>query len=157
MQWRWWCINDSDPEIVSCPVLHVKIIFNSWKCHLTFVIVLKIHLMAIRITDNYEVEFQFILKLDCSRARHAPEKLPVLTLFTKDACPLCDEAKAVLINSSLWNRFVWQEVDIRRPENRKWFGMYRYEIPVFHLNGKFFMKHHVDFKLLEDELNAAEL
>lgn len=63
----------------------------------------------------------------------------------------------VLMKSSLWNRFIFHEVDIRRPENRRWFGMYRYEIPVFHLNEKFLMKHRVDLKLLEDELNAAEL
>ncbi|KAI9557023.1 hypothetical protein GHT06_016819 [Daphnia sinensis] len=90
-------------------------------------------------------------------ATHAPGRLPVLTLFTKDECPLCDEAKMALMKSSLWNRFIFQEVDIRRPENRRWFGMYRYEIPVFHLNEKFLMKHRVDLKLLEDELNAAKL
>ncbi|XP_045694051.1 glutaredoxin-like protein C5orf63 homolog isoform X1 [Phyllostomus hastatus] len=41
--------------------------------------------------------------------------LPVLTLFTKDPCPLCDEAKEVL--EPYKNRFVLQEVDITLPEN----------------------------------------
>lgn len=63
----------------------------------------------------------------------------------------------ILMQSSLWNRFVWQEVDIRLPENAQWFGRYRYEIPVFHLNGKLLMKHRVDLKLLEEKLDVMEL
>ena len=90
-----------------------------------------------------------------SRATDAPP-MPVLTLFTKYPCPLCDEAKEKIMSSTLWNRFVWQEVDIRLPENRKWFGMYRYEIPVFHLNGQFLMKNRVDLKVLEEKLNNKE-
>lgn len=58
----------------------------------------------------------------------------------------------MLVKSHLWNRFAWQEVDIKLPENSHWFGRYRYEIPVFHLNGHFLMKHRVDLKLLEDRL-----
>jgi len=81
-------------------------------------------------------------------------RLPTLTLYTKYPCPLCDEAKEVLMKSPYWNQFVWEEVDIRLPENKKWFGRYRYEIPVFHLNGKFLMKHRVDLKLLEQRLSV---
>ncbi len=83
-------------------------------------------------------------------------ELPVLTLYTKYPCPLCDEAKEILLKSALWNRFIWQEVDIRLPQNKKWFGMYRYEIPVFHLNGQFLMKHRVDLKILEEKLDNME-
>ena len=81
------------------------------------------------------------------------DQMPVLTLYTKYPCPLCDEAKEILMHSPLWGRFIWREVDIKLPENKKWFGLYRYEIPVFHLNGKFLMKHRVDLKLLEQHLN----
>ncbi|KAM5169704.1 glutaredoxin-like protein C5orf63 homolog isoform 2-T3 [Callospermophilus lateralis] len=45
--------------------------------------------------------------------------LPVLTLFTKDPCPLCDEAKEVL--KPYKNRFILQEVDITLPENSAWY------------------------------------
>ncbi|XP_007940435.2 glutaredoxin-like protein C5orf63 homolog [Orycteropus afer afer] len=45
--------------------------------------------------------------------------LPVLTLFTKDPCPLCDEAKEVLKPYN--NRFILQEVDITLPENSNWY------------------------------------
>ena len=78
------------------------------------------------------------------------------------------------MKSNLWNRFIWQEVDpfffrnlslslgsifqidIRLPENAQWFGRYRYEIPVFHLNEKFLMKNRVDLKLLEEKLDVIE-
>ncbi|XP_055155148.1 glutaredoxin-like protein C5orf63 homolog isoform X2 [Symphalangus syndactylus] len=45
--------------------------------------------------------------------------LPVLTLFTKDPCPLCDEAKEVL--KPYKNRFILQEVNITLPENSVWY------------------------------------
>ncbi|CAK6984728.1 glutaredoxin-like protein C5orf63 homolog [Scomber scombrus] len=80
--------------------------------------------------------------------------LPTLTLFTKDPCPLCDEAKEVL--QPFRHRFVFQQVDISRPENRKWLDRYRWDIPVFHLNGQFVMKHRVDIVLLDKLLQDAE-
>ena len=82
---------------------------------------------------------------------------PVLTLYTKYPCPLCDEAKEVLMHSPLWGRFILREVDIKLPENKKWFGLYRYEIPVFHLNGKFLMKHQVDLNFLEQHLSQKSI
>ncbi|XP_072584764.1 glutaredoxin-like protein C5orf63 homolog isoform X2 [Vulpes vulpes] len=53
--------------------------------------------------------------------------LPVLTLFTKDPCPLCDEAKETL--EPYKNRFILQEVDITLPENSAW-----YEREAFHIH-----------------------
>ncbi|XP_074876150.1 glutaredoxin-like protein C5orf63 homolog isoform X3 [Buteo buteo] len=61
---------------------------------------------------------------------------PVLTLFTK---------------------FILQEVDITLPENSVWYDKYKYDIPVFHLNGKFLMKHRVDIQKFEDQLVKLEL
>nr|XP_029136989.1 glutaredoxin-like protein C5orf63 homolog [Labrus bergylta] len=80
--------------------------------------------------------------------------LPTLTLFTKDPCPLCDDAKEEL--EPLKHRFVLQQVDITLPENSVWWDRYRYDIPVFHLNGRFVMKHRVDAILLEKLLTDAE-
>lgn len=73
-------------------------------------------------------------------------------MYTKDPCQLCEEAREALQSSRLWNRFQFQEIDISLPENRKWYGTYRFDIPVFHLNGKFLMKHRVDLSLLEQRL-----
>ncbi|XP_025902398.1 glutaredoxin-like protein C5orf63 homolog [Nothoprocta perdicaria] len=99
-------------------------------------------------------------------ARHCPSPLgrqlssartnkPLLTLFTKKPCPLCDEAKEVL--EPYKKRFVLQEVDITLPENSSWYEKYKYDIPVFHLNGKFLMKHRVDIKKFENQLAKLEL
>lgn len=49
-------------------------------------------------------------------------------------------------------QFTLEEVDITAPENKHWYKQYRYEIPVFHLQGQFLMKHRVDTKLLETKL-----
>ncbi|GAA6234147.1 glutaredoxin-like protein C5orf63 homolog [Lates japonicus] len=80
--------------------------------------------------------------------------LPTLTLFTKDPCPLCDEAKEVL--EPLKHRFVLQQVDISLPENKVWWDRYRWDIPVFHLNGQFVMKHQVDVALMDKLLQDTE-
>ncbi|XP_029861223.1 glutaredoxin-like protein C5orf63 homolog isoform X1 [Aquila chrysaetos chrysaetos] len=80
---------------------------------------------------------------------------PVLTLFTKKPCPLCDEAREEL--EPYKRRFILQEVDITLPENSVWYDKYKYDIPVFHLNGKFLMKHRVDIQKFEDQLMKLEL
>ncbi|KAF7250302.1 hypothetical protein EYD10_04003 [Varanus komodoensis] len=80
----------------------------------------------------------------------ARTNLPVLMLFTKNPCPLCDEAKAAL--EPYKHKFILQEVDITLPDHSAWFEKYKYDIPVFHLNGQFLMKHQVDIQKLENEL-----
>ncbi|XP_014868361.1 PREDICTED: glutaredoxin-like protein C5orf63 homolog [Poecilia mexicana] len=80
--------------------------------------------------------------------------LPTLTLFTKDPCPLCDEAKELL--QSFKHRFILQQVDISLPENRQWWDKYKWDIPVFHLNGQYLMKHGVDAALLDKLLQDIE-
>uniref|UniRef100_A0A8C0VCJ4 Glutaredoxin-like protein n=1 Tax=Cyanistes caeruleus TaxID=156563 RepID=A0A8C0VCJ4_CYACU len=85
-----------------------------------------------------------------------------LTLFLSNfnicfnkPCPLCDEAKEVL--EPYKKRFILQEVDITLPENSGWYDKYKYDIPVFHFNGKFLMKHRVDIQKFEDRLRKLEL
>ncbi|PWA29781.1 hypothetical protein CCH79_00007767 [Gambusia affinis] len=80
--------------------------------------------------------------------------LPTLTLFTKDPCPLCDEAKELL--QPFKHRFILQQVDISLPENRQWWDKYKWDIPVFHLNGQYLMKHGVDAALLDKLLQDIE-
>ncbi|XP_074851130.1 glutaredoxin-like protein C5orf63 homolog [Carettochelys insculpta] len=87
--------------------------------------------------------------------RAATTNIPVLTLFTKKLCPLCDEAKEEL--EPYKNRFILQEVDITLPENSVWYDRYKYDIPVFHLNGQFLMKHRVDVQKFENQLVKLEL
>ncbi|XP_053502206.1 glutaredoxin-like protein C5orf63 homolog isoform X1 [Ictalurus furcatus] len=91
---------------------------------------------------------QFI-RTSCSQ-----RTLPILTLFTKDPCPLCDEAKEML--EPYKHRFMLQEVDITLPENSVWYDRYKYDIPVFHLNGQFLMMHRVNTAVLEKRLAKSE-
>ncbi|KAM8960774.1 glutaredoxin-like protein C5orf63 homolog [Pelodytes ibericus] len=79
---------------------------------------------------------------------------PVLTLFTKDPCPLCDEAKEILL--PYMNKFVLEQVDITLPENLTWYERYKNDIPVFHLNGQFLMMHRVNLKKLERHLEKLK-
>jgi hypothetical protein len=81
-------------------------------------------------------------------------KLPTLTLFTKDPCPLCDVAKESL--RPLESRFNLELVDITAEGNEKWFELYRYEIPVFYFEKDFLSKNRVDLKKLEAALATYE-
>ncbi|XP_038659992.1 glutaredoxin-like protein C5orf63 homolog isoform X5 [Scyliorhinus canicula] len=76
-----------------------------------------------------------VLELLLRRMSTHSKDLPVLTLFTK---------------------FMLQEVDITVPENSVWYERYKYDIPVFHLNGQFLMMHKVNFKILEKRLTKLE-
>lgn len=78
------------------------------------------------------------------------ENKPILTLYTKDPCPLCDELVEEL--APFANRLSLEKVDITKPENREYFKRYRYDIPVLHINGEFLCMHRLDAKLLETKL-----
>ncbi|XP_078070156.1 glutaredoxin-like protein C5orf63 homolog isoform X2 [Mustelus asterias] len=95
-----------------------------------------------------------VLEFLLRRMSTSSKDLPVLTLFTKDSCTLCKEAKEAL--EPYRHRFALQEVDITVPENSVWYERYKYDIPVFHLNGQFLMMHKVNFKILEKRLTKLE-
>ena len=80
--------------------------------------------------------------------------LPRLTLFTHDNCSLCDEALEQI--SHLKGRFAFESVDILHPDHKKWKKLYRYDIPVFHFDGEFLMKHRADVALLESRLDEFD-
>ncbi|XP_041753421.1 glutaredoxin-like protein C5orf63 homolog isoform X1 [Coregonus clupeaformis] len=88
------------------------------------------------------------------RRLFSQKELPTLTLYTKDPCPLCDEAKEVL--EPYKHRYIFQQVDITLPENKVWWDRYKYDIPVFHLNGQFLMMHRVNTTLLEKRLAEVD-
>lgn len=82
------------------------------------------------------------------------QQKPILTLYTKDPCPLCDE----LVNKLMpfMHRLHLEKVDITRPENQKFFKQYRYDIPVLHINGQFLCMHRLDAELLHTKLNELQ-
>ena len=80
--------------------------------------------------------------------------IPVLTLFTKEDCQLCDEALEIL--APHLHKVQLKEVDITEPGNEEWFGKYRYEIPVFYLQNKFLCKNKIDIDTLFKELDILQ-
>jgi hypothetical protein len=48
---------------------------------------------------------------------------------------------------------VLKEVDITLPENKTWFDKYKYDIPVFHLEGEYLMRHKVHHGLLQKRID----
>lgn len=79
-----------------------------------------------------------------------------LTFFTRENCPLCTEARAVVdrVRSRGRVAFRYEEVDItKHPE---WFQEYKWDIPVVHIDGEFAFKHHLDEAELESALLAAQ-
>uniref|UniRef100_A0AAQ4RXU6 Glutaredoxin-like protein n=1 Tax=Gasterosteus aculeatus aculeatus TaxID=481459 RepID=A0AAQ4RXU6_GASAC len=72
----------------------------------------------------------FLLRRAAAARPHISRRfstLSTLTLFTKDPCPLCDEAKEEL--EPFRHRFVLQLVDISLPENKEWLDRYRETSP----------------------------
>ncbi|XP_026884267.1 glutaredoxin-like protein C5orf63 homolog [Electrophorus electricus] len=98
----------------------------------------------------HQIKNAYLFTRNTCSQRH----LPVLTLFTKYPCPLCDEAKEML--QAYKDRFVLQEIDITLPENSVWHDRYKHDIPVFHLNGQFLMMHRVNTIILEKRLEKED-
>lgn len=96
----------------------------------------------------------FSLFTSFDRAAAEREK-PVLTLYTKNPCPLCDDLVEEL--QPFMHRVRLKKVDITRMENLKYLKLYRYDIPVLHFNGEFLCMHRLDVPLLQEKLsNFAE-
>ncbi|TWU78428.1 hypothetical protein ED733_008831 [Metarhizium rileyi] len=57
-----------------------------------------------------------------------------ITLFTRDNCGLCTQAKVVL--SDVWDRrpFVYKEVNLALPQSKSWRELYDFDIPVIHVS-----------------------
>jgi glutaredoxin len=70
-----------------------------------------------------------------------------LTIYSKKACHLCDEAKSVLKKYPV----ELEEIDIEN--DPQLFEKYQYEIPVIFLDGKKLFKYRVDEKQLRRALN----
>lgn len=68
----------------------------------------------------------------------------MVTLYTKQVCPLCDDAKAVLRQAREEIPFEYQEVDIEL--DREYYEAYKWEIPVVHVDGRIAFKHRLDLE-----------
>ena len=66
---------------------------------------------------------------------------PTVTLFTKEGCTLCDKVKDVLETVRSSNDHSLTQIDISDDAHSEWFHKYKYDIPVLHLNSKYWIKH----------------
>jgi glutaredoxin len=67
---------------------------------------------------------------------------PHVIVYSRPGCHLCDEAKAVIENAGVSDRFTLEEIDIESdPELLR---KYKYDIPVITIDGAEAFKHRVD-------------
>ena len=78
----------------------------------------------------------------------------MLTLFTKDNCQLCHEAKQKL--DPFKERFRLREIDITDEGHEEWYHKYKYEIPVFFFEKKYLCKNFIDLEKFQGELEKFE-
>ena len=86
----------------------------------------------------------------------APEERPTVRLFTKAGCTLCDVAKGVLADAAAERPHTLEAVDITDPEHAAWWDKYKYDIPVLHIDGKYWAKHRITLEASMEALAAAE-
>ena len=80
---------------------------------------------------------------------------PLVCLFTKEGCTLCDKVKDVLAASRGRNPHSLYQIDITDKEHRDWFDKYKYDIPVLHLNGNYWTKHRLSTGDVEQAFGAV--
>ncbi|XP_055855657.1 acetyl-CoA acetyltransferase, mitochondrial isoform X1 [Episyrphus balteatus] len=80
------------------------------------------------------------------------EGKPILTLYTKDPCPLCDELVDEL-EAHFNGEYELEKVYITDKENLKYLRLYKYDIPVIFLNGQYLCKHRLNKELLRNKLS----
>mmetsp|Transcript_239 Transcript_239/g.367 ORF Transcript_239/g.367 Transcript_239/m.367 type:complete len:121 (+) Transcript_239:3-365(+) len=66
---------------------------------------------------------------------------PVVTLFTKEDCSLCDKVKDILGELKDEYPHTLRAVDITDEGHKGWYSKYKFDIPVLHIEGKYFAKH----------------
>jgi len=76
--------------------------------------------------------------------------LPLIEIYSKDECCLCDEAKAVLLKVKQEIPFELREIKIQDDANL--LKEYGHKIPVVFINGRMAFKHHVYELELKEKL-----
>ena len=77
---------------------------------------------------------------------------PLLTLYTRKRCCLCDDAKAVIESARSRAQFDYREFDIDADEELR--RRYTDEVPVIEINGTKAFKYRVELKELLKKLAA---
>eukprot|EP00978_Attheya_sp_CCMP212_P021849 scaffold64230_cov41-Attheya_sp.AAC.3 len=80
---------------------------------------------------------------------------PVVQLFTKEGCTLCDKVKEVLIMVREEEPHTLEAVDITDGDKTDWFAKYKYDIPILRINGQYWTKHRLSEETALSGLNMA--
>ncbi|KAJ1624071.1 hypothetical protein T492DRAFT_1050037 [Pavlovales sp. CCMP2436] len=81
--------------------------------------------------------------LRCTPIWTSPVAGSRLMLFTKEGCTLCDKAVDVLeAQREAWPHSL-DAVDIEAPGNEEFLLRYCYDIPVLHVDGRYWAKHRI--------------
>ncbi|TMW49687.1 hypothetical protein DOY81_005225, partial [Sarcophaga bullata] len=83
------------------------------------------------------------------------ESLPLITLYTKDPCPLCDVLVEEL-ESNFAGEYKLEKVYIDTKENVRFLRLYRFDIPVAFLNQQFLCMHRLNHRLLRQKLDLLK-
>ena len=77
----------------------------------------------------------------------------VVTLYTREGCHLCDEAKAAVLPVVMHAGAEFREIDI--DDDAELRAMYNDSVPVIFVGADFFARYRVDVKKLEKALETA--
>lgn len=80
----------------------------------------------------------------------------IITLFTKEGCTLCDSAKDVLSGLRSTVPHSLRAVDITDADQTSYWDMYKYDIPVLHINGMYWAKHQISVGQAIEAMTAAQ-
>jgi len=72
------------------------------------------------------------------------EHCPVVKLYTKEGCTLCDKVSDVLKSLRQEHPHSLEAVDITDPDKSDIYDKYKWDIPVLHIDGKYWTKHKLD-------------
>jgi Glutaredoxin-like domain (DUF836). len=83
------------------------------------------------------------------------EDYPIVQLYTKEGCTLCDKVSDVLKSVREEYPHSLEAIDITDLDKTEFYDKYKWDIPVLHINGKYWTKHKLDVKEAVDALTRA--
>ena len=72
-----------------------------------------------------------------------PSKDPTVQLFTKEGCTLCDKVVDVLKSIQSTQPHSLHAIDITDPDHAEYYDKYKWDIPILHVNGLYWIKHRI--------------
>ena len=81
---------------------------------------------------------------------------PIVQLYTKEGCTLCDKAKDVLKSVRDDHPHSLEALDITDDDKSDIYDKYKWDIPVLHINGMYWTKHRLEASEAAQALDAAK-